>query len=62
MYLARAYSLEQGLQELGVTVTVAHSEAEFQAAAAHMASFDLIFLDPWTNAGKGTDPGTCRLW
>ncbi|GAB5368566.1 hypothetical protein AAMO2058_001330400 [Amorphochlora amoebiformis] len=44
--------LQKGLQRLGFDVTVARSDAEFEGVK-DFGQFRLIFLDPWTWAGKG---------
>lgn len=46
-------SLQKGLRDLGVGCKVARSDAEFEREAQNMDRFDLVFLDPWTWAGKG---------
>lgn len=43
--------LEGALQELGVAVTVARSDAAFDATNG--CAFDFIIMDPWTWAGPG---------
>jgi hypothetical protein len=43
--------LEGALQELGVAVTVARSDAAFDAIDG--CAFDYIIMDPWTWAGPG---------
>ena len=49
-------SLEWGLREMGITPVVADSDASFARLAADAASFDLIFLDPWTFVDPGWRP------
>jgi hypothetical protein len=44
-------SLEGALADLGVAVTVARSDAAFDATDG--CAFDYIIMDPWTWAGPG---------
>mmetsp|Transcript_8073 Transcript_8073/g.11089 ORF Transcript_8073/g.11089 Transcript_8073/m.11089 type:complete len:460 (+) Transcript_8073:62-1441(+) len=44
-------ALQNGLANLGVESVVARSDAQFESQ--NMGDFKLIFLDPWTWAGRG---------
>mmetsp|Transcript_28369 Transcript_28369/g.69109 ORF Transcript_28369/g.69109 Transcript_28369/m.69109 type:complete len:491 (+) Transcript_28369:103-1575(+) len=44
-------ALQNGLASLGVDCFVARSDAEFESQ--DMSAYNLIFLDPWTWAGRG---------
>jgi Glycosyltransferase family 18 len=48
--------LETGLRALGIETIVAHSDAEFFAAAESIETFDFVFVDPWTLVGPDWKP------
>ena len=50
-------SLEKGLDYLGVSLDVCRSDEEFARLSSKIpSSYDFVFLDPWTWAGKGWQP------